>query len=314
MYSVKNTNYSSSCYSENSRNNTRKKSAQAMQKEKTNAAAGERGEAEGNAGGVKSPEEEKSENKGFSNEEAAVLTLESLQEKKKEEEEEETQGLVSKLLGQAEAMKQSFEEQRENQTNLYDATMDLMAIASAERETVLKAIQVRLMFKIRTIKASGAKSGEVQIAVNKLKKVIGKLKTKIKKLKEEAGIEKKRKNAEKAKKRKLEERLRRELEVRRTIRKNREKKDVEESRMGMGANYGGVAGSEPAAIKDFGLAGFSGDAALENLITSDLELGMGVDSAAAAYAIAGAPAGMDGGAAAGGAVGDACAVSIDISV
>lgn len=84
--------------------------------------------------------------------------------------------------------------------------------------------------------------------------------------------------------------------------------------MGMGANYGGVAGSEPAAIKDFGLAGFSVDAALENLITSDLELGMGVDSAAAAYAIAGAPAGMDGGAAAGGAVGDACAVSIDISV
>ncbi len=314
MYSVKNTNYSSSCYSENSRNNTRKKSAQAMLKEKTNAVAAEKGEAEKSAGGVKSPEEEKSENKGFSNEEAAVLTLESIQERKKEEEEEETQGLVSKLLGQAEAMKQSFEEQRENQTNLYDATMDLMAIASAERETVLKAIQVRLMFKIRTIKASGAKSGEVQIAVNKLKKVIGKLKTKIKKLKEEAGIEKKRKNAEKAKKRKLEERLRRELEVRRTIRKNREKKDVEESRMGMGANYGGVAGSEPAAIKDFGLAGFSGDAALENLITSDLELGMGVDSTAAAYAIAGAPAGMDGGAAAGGAVGDACAVSIDISV
>ena len=55
MYSVKNTNYSSSCYSENSRNNTRKKSAQAMQKEKTNAAAAEKGEAEKSAGGVKSP-------------------------------------------------------------------------------------------------------------------------------------------------------------------------------------------------------------------------------------------------------------------
>ena len=87
MYSVKNTNYSSSCYSENSRNNTRKKSAQAMLKEKTNAVAAEKGEAEKSAGGVKSPEEEKSENKGFSNEEAAVLTLESIQERKKEDEE-----------------------------------------------------------------------------------------------------------------------------------------------------------------------------------------------------------------------------------
>lgn len=289
MYSVKNTNYSSTHHYKNS-----------------TGAGGKNGEAPA------SVEKTGTSAKGFPEEEAAVLTLESIQKKKEEEKDEEEQGLVSKLLAQAEAMKESFNEQRENQTNLYDATMDLMAIASAERETVLKAIQVRLMFKIRTVKTSGAKSDEVQIAVNKLKKVIAKLKTKIKKLKEEAGIEKKRKNAEKAKKRKLEERLRRELEVRRTIRKNREKKDVEESRMGMGANYGGVAGSSPASIKDLGMSGLSGDMALADLITSDLELSMGVDNATAAYAVAGA--GTDGGAAVGAVAGDVSAGSIDISV
>ena len=307
MYSVKNTNYSSPYYYRNS--NSAGQDAEPAAREKNEIPASGSGRAAEEAGTGK-PEEEKG--KGFPREEPAVLTLESIQKKREEEKEEETQGLVSQLLEQAEAMKNSFNEQRENQTNLYDATMDLMAIASAERETVLKAIQVRLMFKMRTVKTSGAKSGEVQIAVNKLKKVLGKLKTKIKKLKEEAGIEKKRKNAEKAKKRKLEERLRRELEVRRTIRKNREKKDVEESRMGMGANYGGVAGGEPVSIKDFGMSGIAGDMALEDLITSDLELEMGVDSVAAAYEVAGA--GMEAGAAAVGAAGDACAVSIDISV
>ncbi len=310
MYSVKNTNYSSPYYYKHSNSAGQNMEPAARGEKNEIPASGSGRAAEENAAGTGKPEEEKG--KGFPEEEPAVLTLESIQKKKEEEKEEETQGLVSQLLEQAEAMKNSLNEQRENQTNLYDATMDLMAIASAERETVLKAIQVRLMFKIRTVKASGAKSGEVQIAVNKLKKVLGKLKTKIKKLKEEAGIEKKRKNAEKAKKRKLEERLRRELEVRRTIRKNREKKDVEESRMGMGANYGGVAGGEPVSIKDFGMSGIAGDMALEDLITSDLELGMGVDSATAAYAVAGA--GMEAGGAVAGAAGDACAVSIDISV
>lgn len=292
MYSVKNTDYSSPYYYKT-----------------------------GGDGGRRNAEppvlEEKSGAEDFSGDEAAVLTLDSMQKKKEEEKEEEEQGLVSQLLGQAEAMKESFEEQRENQTNLYDATMDLMMIANAEKETALKAIQVRLMFKMRTVKMSGAKSGEVQIAVNKIKKVIGKIKTKIKKLKEEAGIEKKRKNAEKAKKRKLEERLRRELEVRRTIRKNREKKDVEESRMGMGANYGGVAGSSPASMKDFGMSGISDGVGLEDFITGDLESDMGADSSAAAYAAA--AAGVDGAAAAGVSAagisaGDMCAGSIDVSI
>lgn len=289
MYSVKNTDYSSPYYYKTSKGGGKKNAEPPVLEEKTGAG-------------------------DFSGEEAAVLTLESIQKKKEEEKEEEEQGLVSQLLGQAEAMKESFEEQRENQTNLYDATMDLMMIANAEKETALKAIQVRLMFKMRTIKTSGAQSGEVQIAVNKIKKVIGKIKTKIKKLKEEAGIEKKRKNAEKAKKRKLEERLRRELEVRRTIRKNREKKDVEESRMGMGANYGGVAGSSPASLKDFGLSGASGGMALEDLIASDIEFSMGVDSVTAAYAAAGVSAGAEGAAAAAAPAGDVAVGSIDVSI
>lgn len=289
MYSVKNTDYSLPYYYETNGGGGRRNTEPPVLEEKNGA-------------------------EDFSGEEAAVLTLDSIQKKKEEEKEEEEQGLVSQLLGQAEAMKESFEEQRENQTNLYDATMDLMMIANAEKETALKAIQVRLMFKMRTIKTSGAQSGEIQIAVNKIKKVIGKIKTKIKKLKEEAGIEKKRKNAEKAKKRKLEERLRRELEVRRTIRKNREKKDVEESRMGMGANYGGVAGSSPASMKDFGLAGASGGMALEDLIASDIELSIGVDSVTAAYAVAGASAGAEGAAAAVAPAGDVAVGSIDVSI
>lgn len=215
--------------------------------------------------------------------------------------EEEGMGKVSELLGQAEAIKKSIEENRKNQTNLYDATMDLMAIESAEQEPRLKAIQVRLMFKMRTVKASGAKSSEVQAAVNKIKKVLGKLKTKIKKLKEEEGIEKKRENARRARQRRMEEKLRRELEVKRAIRKKRERKDVEESRMGMGANYGGPTGSDPVSMQDFGVSGITADSSLMDLMMGDSELS--VTAAAAIGAVA-----------EGAVAGDAGMGSIDVSL
>lgn len=241
-----------------------------------------------------------SKEKGFPEEEPAVLYLESLQKK----EEEEGPGLVSSLLSQAEAIKEAFD--REKQTNLYDATMDLMAIANAEKEPALKAIQVRLMYKMRTIKASGAKSSEIQIALNKIKKVLGKLKTKIKKLKEEAGIEQKRKNAARAKRRRMEEQLRRELEVRRTIRKKRERKDVEESRMGMGANYGGPGGNEPVSMKDFGLSGITDGSMPGDLIAGDSGLETGGVASEVAQAAMGA-ADMSGSCA-------VAVVSIDVSL
>lgn len=129
---------------------------------------------------------------------------------------------------------------RKNQKNLYDATMDLMAIADTESKAALKAIHTRLMFKARMMKASGAESSEIKRAVSKINKVIGKVKTKIKKLQKEEALEKKKENARKAKQRAMEAELRRELEMRRKVRKNRERKDVEDSKMGMGANDGGA--------------------------------------------------------------------------
>ena len=125
-------------------------------------------------------------------------------------------------------------------TNLYDATMDLMLIANAEKEPALRAIYAKLLFKSRMVRStSGADSDEIRIALRKIGKVIGKTKTKIKKLQKEELIEKKRKKAEAEKRRKMAEELQRELERKKKIRKNRERQDVEESKMGMGANYGG---------------------------------------------------------------------------
>ncbi|MCM1134558.1 MAG: hypothetical protein NC400_03190 [Clostridium sp.] len=272
MYSVKNTCYPS-LYSYKSREGVSEKSADAQVSEESGGMETRQTE----------PGTKAEKGKGFREEEAATLYLESLQERKEKEQgtkeqEEEGEGLITKLLNQAEAIKECFD--KEKQTNLYDATMDLMAIASAERETALKAIQVRLMFKLRVIKTSGAKSGEIQVAANKIKKVLGKLKTKIKKLKEEAGIEQKRKNAEKAKQRRMAEKLRRELEVKRTIRKKREQKDVEESRMGMGANYGGPSGGGTTPMEGLGLSGIAADSSLSDLIAGDSGLGMTADMAA----------------------------------
>ena len=99
------------------------------------------------------------------------------------------------------------------------------------------------------LRSSGAASGEIKVALTKIKKVIGKVKAKIKNLQKEEEIEKKRERAEKAKQRKMEEELKRELEMRRNVRKKREKKDVEESRMGMGANYGGPAGNDTTCVQ-----------------------------------------------------------------
>lgn len=158
-------------------------------------------------------------------------------QQKAKEESEEGNSIISQLLDQAESIKEAFDPK--NKKNLYDATMDLTLISQMEKVPPLKAMQVRILYKIRSIKTSGAKSSEIRVAVNKLKKVLGKVKAKIKSLKKEEQLETSRKKAEEAKRKAKEEALRRELELRKKVRKAKERKDIEESKMGLGANYGG---------------------------------------------------------------------------
>ncbi len=165
------------------------------------------------------------------------------EEKRRKEEEEESNSFLNKLKQQAEAFKRAMDPK--NQKNLYDATMDLTLLSQIEKIPGLKAMQSRLMFQIRSVKASGAENSEIRAAVTKLKKVIGKVKAKVKSLEKEALMEKKRKRAQEARRKAKERALRRELEWRRKARKAKEQKDIEESKMGLGANYGGPTG-DPA--------------------------------------------------------------------
>ena len=163
------------------------------------------------------------------------------------EEKENSNDYVKQLQQQAQSIAKAFD--RKNQKNLYDATSDLMAIASIEQIPSLRSMHTRLLAQMQNIKGSGAEESEISSAVTKIKKVIAKLKAKIKNLQKEEQLEKKADNAKKAKRRKLEEELRRELAVRRKVRKDREQKDVEESRMGMGANYGGPVSGTPVSLQ-----------------------------------------------------------------
>lgn len=164
-----------------------------------------------------------------------------------QEEKENTNDYVKMLQQQAQSIAKAFD--RKNQRNLYDATSDLMAIASMEQVPSLRSMHTRLLAQMQNIKGSGAEESEIRCAVTKIKKVIAKLKAKIKNLQKEEQLEKKAENAKKAKRRKLEEEIRRELAVRRKVRKDREQKDVEESRMGMGANYGGPVSGTPVSLQ-----------------------------------------------------------------
>ena len=172
------------------------------------------------------------------------------------------QEFIKRMQEAVASIKDAYEDS--GKTNLYDATMDLMLIANAEKEPALRAIHAKLLFKSRAIRTtSGADSDEIRIALRKIGKVIGKTKTKIKKLQKEELIEKKRKKAEAEKQRKMAEELQKELERKKKIRKNRERQDVEESKMGMGANYGGES-SKFSPVQDINIGsgisvGASGD-------------------------------------------------------
>lgn len=205
----------------------------------------------------------KGKNKESSGQEAvqeqAVLQQQSVQDwlerRQRAREEQEVRGdsIIAQLQAQADAIKNAFDPK--NKKNLYDATMDLTLIEQIEKVAPLKAMQSRLMFKIRAVKASGAKASEIRIAVNKLKKVLGKVKAKVKGLQKEEQLERRRKNAEEAKRRTKQEALRREKELRKKIRKAKERKDIEESKMGLGANYGGPSEGDQMELAMDGFGG-----------------------------------------------------------
>lgn len=117
-------------------------------------------------------------------------------------------------------------------TTLYSSTADLMAIANTESQETLRGIYVRLSFKLWSVRAAGAtgtNSKTVKTATRSIEKVMGKVKRKIKCLQKEEEMEKKAAAARKAKQRRLQQEIRRQLAIKRKIRKNREKKDIEES-------------------------------------------------------------------------------------
>lgn len=176
-----------------------------------------------------------------------------LERRQKAREEQEARGndIISKLQAQADAIKEAFDPK--NKKNLYDATMDLTLVEQIEKVAPLKAMQSRLMFKIRMVKSSGAKASEIRIAVNKLKKVLGKVKAKVKNLQKEEQLEQRRKLAEEAKRKTKQEALRREKELRKKIRKAKERRDIEESKMGLGANYGGPSEGDQTGLSMDGL-------------------------------------------------------------
>ena len=197
------------------------------------------------------------------------------------EQQEERNRIIEQLREQAEAIKKAFDPKKRR--NLYDATMDLTLLAQMEKIPALRAMKARLMIQVRSVKGSGAETSEIRVATNKLKKVIGKVKTKIRALEKEGVMEQKRKKAAEAKRRARELALRREIERRKKARKAREQKDIEESKMGLGANYGGPTG-DPALDMAMDAFASMGSAAA-------IDVGAVVDVAVADMGVAAADAG-----------------------
>ncbi len=279
MYPVKNTDYSSSYkYGESYTSCTSVRKEERDAQGKAAEGAPQAASGSGNTEAAGSLQENKKENKKEKTEKETDFFTQ-LQKKQEEEDVSGIQKLIERMKSESQAIKDAFDKKK--QKNLYDATADLMAIANAEEEASLRTIHTRLLFKARMLRSSGASSGEIKVALTKIKKVIGKVKAKIKNLQKEEEIDKKRERAEKAKQRKMEEELRRELEMRRNVRKKREKKDVEESRMGMGANYGGPAGNDTASMQSAGgsvISSISPEGAAladETLLSADAMMGAG---------------------------------------
>lgn len=145
---------------------------------------------------------------------------------------------IKQLRQKEEASKKSFGVSRSS--TLYSSTTDLMAIANTENQEVLRAIYVRLSFKLWSVRAAGVTNTNkkaVKSAVRSIQKVMGKVKGKIKSLQKEDEMEKKAEAARKAKLRRLQQELRRELAIKRKIRRNKERKDVADSYLESDGQY-----------------------------------------------------------------------------
>lgn len=205
------------------------------------------------------------------------------------------------LSQQPSAAKQAF--MRKTGSSLYSSTSDLMAIANTEDKEILRGIYVRLSFKLWSVRASGATgtdSKAISSATRSIQKVMGKVKGKIKGLRKEEEMEKKAKAAKKAKQRKLEQEIRRELAIKRRIRKNKERKDVEDSYLESDGQYSAknYRDSLPEQVQvqlEMQAAGGSGTVALDTGMSVDAAIAMaggasamGVDAMTAVADVSGA--------------------------
>lgn len=188
-------------------------------------------------------------------------------------------------------------------TTLYSSTADLMAIANTENQETLRGIYVRLSFKLWSVRAAGVSATNkkaVQSAARSVQKVMGKVKGKIKNLQKEDDLEKRAEAARKAKLHRLQQEIRKELAIKRKIRKNREQKDVADSYLESDGQYfvKGYRDTLPEEVlleMELRAAGGSGMAVVDAGISVDTAIAMagtdsamGVDTAAAVAEVSGA--------------------------
>lgn len=207
----------------------------------------------------------------------------------------------NRLMQQTSPGKQPFIHR--SSSSLYSSTSDLMAIANTEDKEILRGIYVRLSFKLWSVRASGATGADskaIKSATRSIQKVMGKVKGKIKGLRKEEEMEKKAKAAKKAKQRKLEQEIRRELAIKRRIRKNKERRDVEDSYLESDGQYSvkGYRDSLPEQVQvqlEMQAAGGVGasviDAGMsvdEAIALAGVDSAMGVDTMAAMAEVSGA--------------------------
>ena len=188
-------------------------------------------------------------------------------------------------------------------TTLYSSTADLMAIANTENQETLRGIYVRLSFKLWSVRAAGVSATNkkaVQSAARSVQKVMGKVKGKIKNLQKEDEMEKKAEAARKANLRRLQQEIRRELAIKRKIRKNKEQKDVADSYLESDGQYfmKGYRDTLPEEVlmeMEMRAVGGSGTTVVDAGISVDaaiamagMDSAMGVDAAAAVAEVSGA--------------------------
>ena len=214
---------------------------------------------------------------------------------------EKTDSLAERMRKRTDAARKAFSVTGSN--TLYSSTPDLMAIANTESQEILRGIYVRLSFKLWAVRAKGATgtdSKAIKSATRSIQKVMGKVKGKIKGLQKEDDMEKKAEAARKAKQHRLQQEIRRELAIKRKIRKNKERKDIEDSYLESDGQYSIKSYMDrlpdDVLIKmEMRTSGTSGTAAVDAGVPVDVAIAaagadasMGVDTAMAVAEVSGA--------------------------